>query len=116
MTGVFDLGQRAWTYDAVVPALLRTSELPLPPASAADRLPGTGARAFARDRHPSAYWQKRLGDMDYDEEDKLDTPRFNRELWKGMMGDRPYPLMRSGKDLRVDREALLAAYGIGGRR
>ena len=115
MTGVFDLGQRAWTYDAVVPGLLRTSELPLPPAGAADAPAGTGALAFARDRHPSAYWQTRLGDMDYDEEDKLDTPRFNRELWKGMMGDRPYPLIRSGKDLRIDREALLAAYGIGRR-
>jgi hypothetical protein len=23
--------------------------------------------------------------MDYDEEDKLDSPRFNRELWIGMM-------------------------------
>jgi len=46
--------------------------------------------------------------MDYDEEDKLDTSRFNRELWKGMMGNKPYPQIRSGKDLRQNREALLA--------
>jgi hypothetical protein len=50
--------------------------------------------------------------MDYDEEDKLDTPRFNRELWKGMMGKLPYPTERSGKDLRQNREALLAGSGL----
>jgi len=50
--------------------------------------------------------------MDYDVEDKLDTPRFNRELWKGMMNGRPYPAERSGKDLQVNRDALLAAYGL----
>ena len=44
----------------------------------------------------AAWWQKRLGKEDYGEEDKLDTPRFNRVLWKGLMGDRPYPARRSG--------------------
>jgi hypothetical protein len=62
------------------------------------------------DRHNSAWWQKRLGDMDYDEEDKLDTPRFNRELWKGIMGHRAYPTECSGKDLRENREESLARY------
>ena len=50
--------------------------------------------------------------MDYDVEDKLDTERFNRELWKGMVGARPYPQIRSGRDLRSNRRALLAAYGF----
>jgi hypothetical protein len=48
--------------------------------------------------------------MDYEIEDKLDTPRFNRELWKGMMGKRSYPRSRSGQDLRRNREMLLAPY------
>jgi DNA-binding beta-propeller fold protein YncE len=113
MTGVFDLQQPTWTYNAIVPGLLRTSELPLPPATAANALPDTPrALAFARDRHPAAYWQKRLGHMDYDEEDKLDTPRFNRELWRGLMGNRPYPVIRSGQDLRNGRAELLATFGI----
>ena len=50
--------------------------------------------------------------MDYDEEDKLDTPRFNLELWKGMMGRQPYPKQRDGRSLRENRQALLAAYGV----
>jgi len=65
-----------------------------------------------RDRRSASYWQKKLGGMDYSEEDKLDTPRFNLELWKGMMGNKPYPTERSGKDLRENRKELLAKYGI----
>src|SRR5262249_8858240 len=84
MTDVFDLNQSNWTYTAIVPGLLRTSQLPLPAATAENSMPSTPrVLAYAQDRHSAAYWQKRLGDMDYDVEDKLDTPRFNRELWKG---------------------------------
>ena len=50
--------------------------------------------------------------MDYDEEDKLDTERFNRELWKGMLGNKPYPAVGSGINLRENRRALLASHGI----
>ncbi len=113
MTEVFDLNQTTWNYRAVVPDLLRQSELPLPPPTVANSLPQTGhGLAYARLNRNGAYWQKKLGDMDYDEEDKLDTPRFNRELWKGMMGRLPYPTERSGKDLRQNRDALLASYGL----
>jgi DNA-binding beta-propeller fold protein YncE len=106
MSEVFDLGQSTWSYKALVPAILRTSHLPLPAATAENTSP---ARTLARDTHDAKYWQRRLGDMDYDVEDKLDVGRFNRELWKGMMGTVPYPDQRSGKDLRGNREALLDA-------
>jgi len=92
MREVFDLNQTAWDYNAIVPDLLRASQLPLPKATAENTLPsGTHMLASAVDRHDGAYWQKRLGDMDYDEEDKLDTPRFNRELWKASWARSPIP-------------------------
>ena len=113
MTEVFDLNQATWSYRALVPDLLRQSQLPLPARTADNSLPGTvRGPAVARAMHNRAYWQRKLGDMDYDEEDKLDTPRFNRELWKGMMGNQPYPTERSGKDLRQNRKELLASYGF----
>jgi hypothetical protein len=88
--------------------LLRTSQLPLPRATAENSLPRTNrVPSYAAERHTAAYWQKRLGDMDYDVEDKLDTERFNRELWKGMMGNRPYPQIRSHKNLRQNRQSLM---------
>ncbi len=66
--------------------LLRTSKLPLPAATAENSSPRTPDEiAYARDQHTAAYWQKRLGDMDFDVEDKLDSTRFNRELWKEMI-------------------------------
>jgi len=113
MTEVFDLSQPTWTYNAIVPTLLRSSLLPLPAATSFNTLPDSRHnRSYARDRHNGAYWQKQLGDMDYDEEDKLDTPRFNLRLWKGMMGRKRYPSERSGADLRENRKALLVRYGI----
>ncbi len=105
MTEVFDLNQTSWNYAAQVPAILRTSRLPLP-ASTASNTPS--APALARNTHDVKYWQRRLGDMDYDVEDKLDVGRFNRELWKGMMDGQAYPEARSGRDLRSNRAALLA--------
>jgi YVTN family beta-propeller protein len=104
MSEVFDLNQTSWTYTAKVPDLLRTSQLPLPAATAENSLPRTpDVLAYSKDRHSAAYWQKKLGDMDFDVEDKLDSARFNRELWKGMMGSKPYPKQRSGKDLSQNR-------------
>jgi hypothetical protein len=108
MTEVFDLNQSKWSYTPAVPELLRTTELPLPARAANERIPnGAGTLAALRNQHNAAWWQKRVGDMDFDEEDKLDTPRFNQVLWKGLMGKQPYPKRRSGKDLRENREALL---------
>ena len=41
-------------------------------------------------------------------EDKLDSEEFNMLLWNGLKGeDQPYPLERSGADLRKGRAALL---------
>jgi hypothetical protein len=57
-----------------------------------------------------SYWSKKLGDMDYSEEGKIETALFKPELWKGMMGNKPYPTVRSGADLRKYRKALLAQY------
>jgi len=107
MSEVFDLNHASWTYTAQVPAILRTSKLPLPTSTASNT---SAAPNLARDTHNVQYWQRRLGDMDYDEEDKLDVSRFNRELWKGMMGSQPYPGVRSGQDLRDNRQALLAIH------
>jgi hypothetical protein len=108
MSEVFDPAQSAWTYTALVPKILRTTDLPLPAATAENTSPAPG---LARDTHDAKYWQRRLGDMDYDAEDKLDVGRFNRDLWLGMMGKIPYPAERSGKDLRNGRAELLANSG-----
>jgi len=85
----------------------------LPARTADNSLPRSNrALLYAKDINPATYWQKKFGDMDYDEEDKLDSPRFNRELWIGMMARKPYPQIRSGKNLRENRTTLLRKFGI----
>ena len=50
MTEVFDRQQREWTYTAIVPDILRQTQLPLPARSAANSVPATEARAASQRR------------------------------------------------------------------
>jgi hypothetical protein len=55
-----------------------------------------------------------MAGQDFSSEDRLDTPRFNRALWRGLEGEQPYPARRDGRDLSEGRPALLAAAGVAG--
>jgi hypothetical protein len=55
--------------------------------------------------HDAAWWAKRASSFDFSLEDRLDADAYNRLLWRGLLGNRPYPVRRSGKDLRDRREA-----------
>jgi hypothetical protein len=108
MADVFDPSSVDWTFTAQVPAVLRTTQLPLPPETAAE------AACPAAPPRSADYWAAAMAGQDFSQEDRLDTPRFNRALWRGLKGDAPYPARRDGKDLRADRPALLAAAGVSG--
>ncbi|MGH8614527.1 MAG: bifunctional YncE family protein/alkaline phosphatase family protein, partial [Gammaproteobacteria bacterium] len=104
MAEVFDLAQHPWTYTAIVPNILYTTELPLP---AADPSLIAGARLVLPKRN-AQYWAAVMVDQDFSGEDRLDAPRFNRALWVGLKGERiPYPTVRHGRDLSRDRAELL---------
>jgi DNA-binding beta-propeller fold protein YncE len=103
MAAVFDPARRDWTFEAKVPTALRSTELPLPPASpAASACPAPAG-------HGADYWAAVMAGQDFSQEDRLDTPRYNLALWRGLVGERPYPDRRDGADLSHDRPALLAA-------
>jgi YVTN family beta-propeller protein len=57
--------------------------------------------------HDSAWWAAALKGFDFHDADRVDADAYNRVLWKGIMGARPYPTMRSGLDLRQNRVQLL---------
>jgi hypothetical protein len=82
MAEVFDLTRSDWSYRAEVPAILRTTALPLPAATAAATLP---CRLAARS---AAWWADATKGQNFDAEDQLDTAKFNRALWRGMVADR----------------------------
>ena len=109
MAGVFDIKASGdWTFSAQVPAVLRTTQLPLPPPSTAE------AACPAAPPRSAAYWTASMKGQDFSSEDQLDTVRYNHALWRGLKGDAPYPARRNGKDLRQKRPALLAAAGVRG--
>ncbi len=102
MTDVFDLSQSTWTYDAIVPGVLRSTTLPLPPATVAEA-------ACAPRPRPASYWAAAMAGQDFSSEDRLDTAAFNLALWRGLKGDAPYPVRRDGHDLRDHRQRLQAS-------
>ena len=110
MTAVFDRALRPWEYQAVVPAVLRTTQLPLPAATAAASAP-LGNRVYDQPRHDGAYWAAKTEGMDFSAEDRIDTPRFNRILWAGLMGDAmPFPDKPKPANLRRRRRRLLRRF------
>jgi YVTN family beta-propeller protein len=98
MADVFDpsLSPTTFTYAAKVPEILRSTGLPVPAATASNTLAHPVSMAMlARHRsHGAAYWDQVMRGQNFDREDALDTPRFNRALWRGIMGNRPYPDVR----------------------
>ena len=75
MTQVFDTSAVNWSYKAIVPNILRTTKLPLPPAETA---------CLTKPRHSADYWANAMAGQDFSSEDKLDTQKFNRALWAGL--------------------------------
>ena len=102
MADVFDLHQTTWSFTATPSALLANTTLPITFPSSAKIAP--------RPTHNAAYWAKATAGMDFSAEDRFDFAQYNRILWQGLMGNKPYPAEPSGLDLRRDRAELLARY------
>lgn len=82
MSDVFDPDQASWTYKAVVPDVLRSTKLPLPPA---------GHTSIEYPKHTAAYWAKAMAGQDFSGSDRTEPVSFNRALWRGLKGDHSYP-------------------------
>ena len=100
MSDIFNTTPRAWTFTATPAAILYCSQLPLPQPF----LPCNDLTPDAR------YWARATRGMDFDDADLVDGAAFNHILWKGMMGNRPYPGRPTGKDLSQNRDKLLVQY------
>ena len=85
MADVFDPSAAQWSYKAIVPDVLRTTKLPLPPSDhAITDVP----------RHSAAYWAKAMANQDFSGPDRVDPVTFDQALWRGLKGNAPYPLAR----------------------
>jgi DNA-binding beta-propeller fold protein YncE len=101
MSDVFTLTPNlSWSFTAAPAAILYCTNLPLP----------TPLQPCLNPTPDAKYWARVTQGMDFTDADHVDGAVFNRILWKGMMGDKPYPATPTGKDLRQNREKLLAGY------
>jgi DNA-binding beta-propeller fold protein YncE len=110
MSEVFDLSQAGWTFDAIVPEVLRSTQLPLdaPPGKKA-ALPGP-AGCFAVSRHDAAWWEAAMAGQDFSEEDRLNPVTFNAALWSGLKGEGTSAPARPAASLRKGRGEMLATW------
>jgi YVTN family beta-propeller protein len=104
MSDIFDTNQASWTYTATPSTLLSATSLPITTAMLDRHL---RPPRLLKLTHGPAYWARALEGFDFSVEDHLDTARYNRIVWKGLMGNVPYPTVRDGRDLRQNRELLL---------
>lgn len=100
MSDVFNTYQTGWTFTATPAAILYCTSLPLPSPAIPCNDPTPNAQ----------YWSRVTRGMDFTDADRVDGAQFNRILWKGLMGRRPYPSRPTGKNLRQNRDKLLADY------
>jgi len=87
MTDVFDLNQKAWSFEARPSAVLADTKLPL---SAEARRIALAAQPV-KIAHTAQYWAEKTKGFDFREEDKVDAQAFNRIVWEGLMTG-PYPM------------------------
>jgi hypothetical protein len=95
MTDVFDIRSSAkWTYTAEASPVLATTMLALSEQKDGARY-ATGP--VIAPRHDAAYWEAATAGFDFSEADQVPPALFNRVLWAGLMGSKPYPVVRSGQ-------------------
>ena len=107
MTACFDLRQKDWTFTSKPSSyLVNNTQLPVP-------RPANVSADAGKSTHDVAYWAAKTAEFDFSTEDNLKDPeKFNRIIWEGLKGDQPYPVERSGRDLRANRHQLLKRAGL----
>ena len=94
MADVFDINSSgSWTYTAVASTVLLSTTLNLVQAHA------DGGVKFAagpniKPKHNAAYWTKVTAGFDFSQADQVPPVRFNKVLWAGLMGGKPYPAIK----------------------
>jgi hypothetical protein len=101
MSDLFDIKSSGkWTYEPEASTVLATTMI-----AAAERVNGVrfAAGPMIRPAHDAAYWDAATVGFDFSEADQVPPLLFNRVLWTGLMGDKPYPDRKAGATRPVTR-------------
>jgi hypothetical protein len=101
MTDVFDMHSSGkWTFVAKASNILKNTQL--------QTISGGLGVQYAlgpdiKPKHDAVYWAKATAGFDFSDADRVPPAKFNRILWKGLMGGRPYPALK-GRPSSEDRD------------
>jgi hypothetical protein len=89
MTEAFDIrSSGAWSYIAEASTVLAGTALAQAPG-------GLGVKyvqgPIVKPRHDARYWARHTAGFDFSDADRVPPARFNRVVWRGLMGSKPYP-------------------------
>ena len=91
MADIFYKTPHKWNFVATPSAYLYGTMLPLPQKPKGLVVP--------KSTHDAKYWARVTKGMDFSDADRVDFTVYNRILWKGTMGTKPYPAGPAGPDL-----------------
>jgi YVTN family beta-propeller protein len=100
MTAAFNTSQASWNYEAVPAQILYTTQLPILNKYVQNR------EALPHPTHDAAWWEAQTKGMDFSKADQIPTEKFNRILWRGMMGGRPYPALKPVTKLQSETKEV----------
>jgi hypothetical protein len=104
MADIFNTTPLTWSFTASPPASLCGTDL-------ASEIPACSTvMVVPKSTHNAKYWARVTRGMDFSSEDKFNFAVYNHILWKGLMGNKPYPAASTGEDLRINRKEYLANY------
>jgi YVTN family beta-propeller protein len=90
MTDAFDTTQSSWTFSAFPALVLFNTSLPLLNKDAV-----RAHNVIPQPTHDAAWWEAKTKGFDFTQEDRVNPDQFNRVIWEGLMGGRPYPTPHS---------------------
>ncbi len=99
MTNAFNIAQAGWTYSAIPSMYLYNTTLPILNKYVINR------DNLPQPTHDAAWWEAQTKGMDFSQADRIPTEKFNRILWNGIMGGKPYPALKPGKTVSEAKEA-----------
>jgi DNA-binding beta-propeller fold protein YncE len=100
MADVFDVRSSGkWSFVAVAPTALAATGI-LGTVNVPNLQLASGP--VVKPKHDAAYWDKVTAGFDFSDADRVPADKFNRVVWKGLMGGRPYPALKGTRDADDD--------------
>ncbi len=94
MSDVFDIhASGSWSFTAEASTVLDATMLTQARVQGVKYAKGP----VIKPKHDARYWEKATAGFDFSDMDRVPPRQFNEVIWKGMMGDKPYPVPRGSR-------------------